>query len=165
MGFAPSTMQLTSTAFAPMGRIPKQYTGEGADISPPLAWRNAPPGTKAFALVVHDPDAPLVVRISGRSADREDGRYCEIRVSDNGQGFAERDAEKIFDLFEQLPGRKATSAGSGVGLAICRRIVEHHGGTIRAEGHPGEGATFVIDLPIERCEGRPDDGAASVVVA
>jgi Raf kinase inhibitor-like YbhB/YbcL family protein len=60
MGFAPSSMQLTSTAFAPMGRIPKQYTGEGADLSPPLAWRNAPAGTKAFALVVHDPDAPLV---------------------------------------------------------------------------------------------------------
>jgi hypothetical protein len=60
MGFAPSTMQLTSSAFAPLARIPKQYTGEGADISPPLAWRNAPPGTKAFALVCHDPDAPLV---------------------------------------------------------------------------------------------------------
>ena len=60
MGFAPSAMQLTSAAFAPMARIPKQYTGEGADISPPLAWRNAPPGTKSFALVVHDPDAPLV---------------------------------------------------------------------------------------------------------
>jgi len=60
MGFAPSAMQLTSTAFAPMARIPKQYTGEGADISPPLAWRNAPPGANSFALVVHDPDAPLV---------------------------------------------------------------------------------------------------------
>ena len=60
MGFAPSSMQLTSPAFAPMARIPKQYTGEGVDISPPLAWRNAPAGTKAFALVVHDPDAPLV---------------------------------------------------------------------------------------------------------
>jgi hypothetical protein len=60
MGFAPSTMQLTSTAFAPLGRIPRQYTGEGADVSPPLAWRNAPRDTKAFALVCHDPDAPLV---------------------------------------------------------------------------------------------------------
>ena len=60
MGFAPSTMQLTSTAFAPLARIPKQYTGEGADLSPPLAWRDPPAGTKAFALVCHDPDAPLV---------------------------------------------------------------------------------------------------------
>ena len=60
MGFAPSTMQLTSTAFEPLGRIPKQYTGEGADISPPLKWRNPPQGTKGYALVCHDPDAPLV---------------------------------------------------------------------------------------------------------
>jgi Raf kinase inhibitor-like YbhB/YbcL family protein len=63
MGFAPSTMQLTSTAFAPLGRIPKQYTGEGADVSPPLAWRNAPAGSKGFALVCHDPDAPLVTPV------------------------------------------------------------------------------------------------------
>jgi Raf kinase inhibitor-like YbhB/YbcL family protein len=60
MGFAPSTMQVTSTAFTALGRIPRQYTGEGDDISPPLAWRNSPPGTKTFALVCHDPDAPLV---------------------------------------------------------------------------------------------------------
>ena len=60
MGFAPSTMQVTSTAFAALGRIPRQYTGEGDDVSPPLAWRNPPPGTKTFALVCHDPDAPLV---------------------------------------------------------------------------------------------------------
>ena len=60
MGFAPSTMQLTSPAFAPMGRIPREHTGEGEDVSPPLAWRGAPPETKAYALVCHDPDAPLV---------------------------------------------------------------------------------------------------------
>lgn len=100
------------------------------------------------------PDAPLVIRVEGRIAEREETRHCEISVSDNGQGFAENDAEKIFDLFEQLPGRKSAGAGSGVGLAICRRIVEHHGGTIRAEGRPGQGATFIIDLPLDRCEGR-----------
>jgi signal transduction histidine kinase len=101
------------------------------------------------------PNEPLVVRVEGRLASRDDGsRYCEVRVVDNGQGFADQDAEKIFDLFEQLPGRKSAGKGSGVGLAICRRIVEHHGGTIRAEGRPGEGATFVLELPLERCEGR-----------
>jgi Raf kinase inhibitor-like YbhB/YbcL family protein len=60
MGFALSTIALTSTAFEPLGRIPRKYTGEGPDVSPPLAWRNAPAGTSSFALVCHDPDAPLV---------------------------------------------------------------------------------------------------------
>ncbi len=49
---------LTSTAFADHGEIPKQYTCEGADISPPLKWSGAPPGTRSFALIVDDPDAP-----------------------------------------------------------------------------------------------------------
>ncbi len=112
------------------------------------------------------PGTPLFVRIEGQITSREQSRYCEIRVSDNGQGFAEHDAEKIFDLFEQLPGRKSSGAGSGVGLAICRRIVEHHGGTIRAEGTPGSGATFIIDLPLERCEGRdPDQEVGEVIRA
>ena len=60
MGFALSDMQLTSTAFEQGGPIPKQHTGEGVDTSPALAWRNAPEGTKAFAVICHDPDAPLV---------------------------------------------------------------------------------------------------------
>jgi Raf kinase inhibitor-like YbhB/YbcL family protein len=60
MGFAPSSMQLTSPAYEALGRIPKKHTGEAEDVSPALAWSNAPSGTKAFALVIHDPDAPLV---------------------------------------------------------------------------------------------------------
>jgi len=51
-------MVLTSPAFADHGEIPKRYTCEGADISPPLHWSQAPPGTRSFALVVDDPDAP-----------------------------------------------------------------------------------------------------------
>lgn len=60
MGFALSKMQLTSTAFEQGGRIPAKHTGEGEDVSPALAWRDAPDGTRAFAIVCHDPDAPLV---------------------------------------------------------------------------------------------------------
>lgn len=51
-------MRLTSSAFQPGGNIPKQYTCEGNDISPQLAWQGAPAGAKTFALIVHDPDAP-----------------------------------------------------------------------------------------------------------
>lgn len=60
MGFALSDMQLTSDAFDQGGAIPKKHTGEGEDVSPALAWQDAPANTKAFAVVCHDPDAPLV---------------------------------------------------------------------------------------------------------
>jgi len=60
MGFALSDMQLRSAAFSPSGVIPRKHTGEGADLSPGLTWSDAPDGTKAFAVICHDPDAPLV---------------------------------------------------------------------------------------------------------
>ncbi len=60
MGFALSDLELVSSAFQQRGGIPKNYTGEGDDISPPLAWSNVPEGTRSFALICHDPDAPLV---------------------------------------------------------------------------------------------------------
>lgn len=60
MGFALSDMRLTSTAFENEGPIPSRYTGVGEDISPALSWSDAPAGTKAFAVICHDPDAPLV---------------------------------------------------------------------------------------------------------
>jgi Raf kinase inhibitor-like YbhB/YbcL family protein len=60
MGFALSSMKLTSSAFEPGGPIPARYTGEAEDVSPALAWSDVPEGTKSFALICHDPDAPLV---------------------------------------------------------------------------------------------------------
>ena len=60
MGFAISDMQLTSTAFTDGERIPTRHTGESDDLSPPLAWTGPPEGTQAYALICHDPDAPLI---------------------------------------------------------------------------------------------------------
>ncbi len=60
MGFALSNMQVRSDAFENLGQIPSKYTGEGEDVSPALAWSGAPDGAQAFAVICHDPDAPLV---------------------------------------------------------------------------------------------------------
>ncbi len=72
--------------------------------------------------------------------------YCKISISDNGLGFEQQYAESIFNLFQRLhPDSKYT--GTGIGLSICKKIVENHGGFIKAEGRPNEGATFFIFLP------------------
>jgi Raf kinase inhibitor-like YbhB/YbcL family protein len=60
MGFALSDMQVRSSAFEQGGKIPTKHTGEGEDVSPALEWTNAPNGAQAFAVICHDPDAPLV---------------------------------------------------------------------------------------------------------
>ena len=75
--------------------------------------------------------------------------FCQIEVKDNGIGFEKEYAEKIFQIFQRLHGRSEYE-GTGIGLAICRRIMEHHKGIISAESIPGEGATFTIILPLKQ---------------
>lgn len=73
-------------------------------------------------------------------------RYLRLSFSDNGIGFENEFAHKIFAIFQRLHGRSEYE-GSGIGLAICKKIVEHHGGIIFASGQPDTGATFTIVLP------------------
>ena len=75
------------------------------------------------------------------------GAYYHIELSDNGIGFEQEYAEKIFQVFQRLHGR-AEYEGTGVGLAIVQKVVANHGGHITAHGVPGEGATFRIMLPV-----------------
>lgn len=73
-------------------------------------------------------------------------KYLKLTITDNGIGFENEYAQKIFAIFQRLHGRSEYE-GSGIGLSICKKIVEHHGGVIFAHGQPGVGATFSIILP------------------
>ncbi len=77
------------------------------------------------------------------------GSRARLVVADNGIGFEQQYAERIFRVFERLNGR-GEYPGTGIGLALCQKIVTRHGGEIRAEGRPGEGATFTVTLPLAR---------------
>ncbi|MCF8143571.1 MAG: PAS domain-containing protein [Deltaproteobacteria bacterium] len=74
---------------------------------------------------------------------------CEIRVQDNGIGFRETHLDRIFIAFQRLHGRSAYD-GVGIGLAICRKIVDRHGGNITAESTPDKGSTFIVRLPFRQ---------------
>jgi len=96
------------------------------------------------ALKYRRKDVPPVVRIS--STNGTPG-WCTLIVEDNGIGFNPAYSEKIFQMFERLHGRTQYE-GSGIGLAICRKIVERHGGRIAATSSSGQGATFTVTLPV-----------------
>jgi signal transduction histidine kinase len=74
------------------------------------------------------------------------GGVIEISVKDKGIGFDEKNLDRIFKPFDRLHGQSAYK-GSGLGLAICKKIVERHGGKITAKSAPGQGATFIVQLP------------------
>lgn len=102
------------------------------------------------ALKFHKEDVPPIVKVCGRHLSEEDqgkGEAWEIAVEDNGIGFDETKADRIFEPFQRLHGRASPYSGTGMGLAICRKIVERHGGTIEARSIPGEGSTFIIRMP------------------
>jgi PAS domain S-box-containing protein len=97
------------------------------------------------ALKFRRPGEPSIVTIECVS----DTTTCTVKVTDNGIGFDEKYAESIFSIFKRLHSRSEFE-GTGVGLAICKKIVVRHGGSIIASSPPGQGAIFTITLPLKQ---------------
>ncbi len=94
------------------------------------------------ALKFHKAEVPPVIKVS----TVKQGDRWEFKFEDNGIGFDPKYANKIFQVFERLHGRNEYE-GTGIGLAICKKIVDRHHGNLIAEGRPGDGATFTFTLP------------------
>ncbi|MEM9355593.1 MAG: PAS-domain containing protein [Pseudomonadota bacterium] len=107
------------------------------------------------ALKFRRPDVDPVIRIEADVVPSDTGSVADgrmqLRVSDNGIGFQNQYKDQIFKIFQRLHGRMEYE-GTGVGLATVRKIVERHGGTLDADGRPGVGATFILDLPLKQPE-------------
>lgn len=116
----------------------------------PLQMRQLFQNLLTNALKFRRSDVAPRVHVGRRSLG--DGAREEITVVDNGIGLEPQHAERIFGVFQRLHGHDEFE-GSGIGLAICRRIVERHHGTIRAAPHPGGGAVFEVVLPTRNTQG------------
>jgi signal transduction histidine kinase len=116
----------------------------------PLQMRQLFQNLIGNALKFHREGVPPRVRVAAREIDRGDGApVCELTFEDNGIGFDTKYLDRIFTPFQRLHGR-VEYEGTGMGLAVCRRIVERHRGEITAESVPGQGARFLIVLPLRQ---------------
>lgn len=126
----------------------------------PAVWADATHMRQLFqnlignALKFHKQDVPPKVTISVKPRARDD-KFYEIYIKDNGIGFDEKYLDRIFSVFQRLHSRDSYE-GTGIGLAVCRKIAERYGGKIDAKSKPNAGATFIIKLPINHKE-RPHD--------
>ncbi|MBH8552815.1 PAS domain-containing protein [Nostocaceae cyanobacterium CENA357] len=117
----------------------------------PLQMRQLLQNLIGNALKFHRPQVSPIVKIHSQFLNTQsdqssvDSEICQIVVEDNGIGFDEKYIDRIFNIFQRLHGRKEYE-GTGMGLAICRKIVERHHGQITAQSKPGQGAKFIVTL-------------------
>ncbi|HEY9750537.1 MAG TPA: ATP-binding protein, partial [Allocoleopsis sp.] len=122
----------------------------------PLQMRQLFQNLISNALKFHQSDRHPLVKISaqileapGLPTQASSRQLCQIYVEDNGIGFDEKYLDRIFTVFQRLHSR-SDYEGTGVGLAICRKIAERHRGSITAKSTPGQGTTFIVTLPIQQ---------------
>jgi light-regulated signal transduction histidine kinase (bacteriophytochrome) len=119
------------------------------------------------ALKFHQKGKPPAVRVYGETADDRpapDGMF-RLVVADEGIGFDEKYLDRIFTVFQRLHGRTEYE-GTGIGLAVCRKIAQRHGGDITATSAPGQGSSFLVALPFRQADGsKPRDPSAGPIRA
>ncbi|WP_051663850.1 sensor histidine kinase [Dyadobacter crusticola] len=110
-----------------------------------LKFRNAevPPLIRISSVTIPARNLPASINLV-----RESPVYYQIDVADNGIGFDQKYADRIFQVFQRLHG-KSEYSGTGIGLAICEKVVANHGGAITASSTPGHGATFSLFFPVD----------------
>ncbi len=110
------------------------------------------------AVKFHKPGQPPEVIVSARILPAQEHQIagagpgddlCQLVVADNGIGFEEQYVEQVFTLFQRLHSRQEYE-GTGIGLAVCRKIASRHGGSIVAKSEKGQGATFIVRLPVKQ---------------
>lgn len=118
----------------------------------PLQFQQLMHNLVSNALKYSKPDVPPVIRITAEIVavpERNDKEFWKISVADNGIGFDEVYKHKIFELFQRLHG-KTEYEGTGIGLAICRKIAGIHNGFITAESEIGKGSVFHVFVPVKK---------------
>ncbi len=124
----------------------------------PMQMRQLMQNLIGNALKFHRQDRLPLIRVEGHALSSQQAQergyspheeLCAITVEDNGVGFDPKHADRMFNVFQRLHSRKEFE-GTGVGLAICRKIAERHGGQITAKSQVGQGATFTITLPLRQ---------------
>lgn len=118
-----------------------------------LQMRRAFQNLLANALKFHGEQPPRIA-VRGHIEEKRGRQYARIEIADNGIGFEEKYLEKIFQPFQRLHGR-SKFPGTGIGLAIVKKSVERHGGTVTAASTPGHGATFILTIPVQQ---QPHEG-------
>ncbi|WP_341530881.1 PAS domain-containing protein [Nostoc sp. UHCC 0302] len=119
----------------------------------PLQMRQLLQNLIVNALKFHRPQVPPIVKIYSEFLSNQSDKIsvvselCQIIVEDNGIGFEEKYLDRIFNVFQRLHSRHEYE-GTGIGLAICRKITERHHGNITAQSKPEQGARFIVTLPI-----------------
>lgn len=114
----------------------------------------------ANAIKFRKPDVEPLIHISSRELSIENRPYIELQFEDNGIGFDQKYAEKIFGIFQQLQGSKYE--GSGIGLTICKKIAARHGGMITVKSTPGQGTTFYVTIPVTPINAKSDSYATEI---